>query len=91
MKEKLIEFLANIPMTSWNVRGIAELLIKDGWIKADAAKDFVGEIVYWQERCCDAEVEICKRCRNSRNALSAVSINTHNASPCNSCKWNNKS
>ncbi len=35
MKDKLIEFLANIPMTSWNVRRIADLLIEDGWMKTE--------------------------------------------------------
>lgn len=35
MKDKLIESLANIPITSWTVCGIAKILIEDGWMKAE--------------------------------------------------------
>lgn len=39
MKDKLIESLANIPMTSWTIPGIAKLLIEEGWVRAESRAD----------------------------------------------------
>ena len=67
MKDKLIEFLANIPMTSWNVRGVAELLIEDGWMKMEpntkrGSKEFLDAVDVVCLDCYYLSEETCETC-----------------------------